>query len=122
MKEKTKAVKRVKTGGRKAGTPNKVTTDLRIRIADLIDVHFEKLIDDIAQLEPKERIDAMIKLFEYSLPKLQRVELDTGDISQQIIFNEVKTYEPKTLDEWYDLNRGKEKSSMNIGSMKSKAE
>lgn len=105
--DKKRTPKRKKTGGRKAGTPNKVTTDLRIRIADLIDVHFDKLIEDIEQLEPKERIDAMIKLFEYSLPKLQRVEVDAGNISQQIIFNEIKTYEPKTLDEWYDLNRGK---------------
>ena len=99
-----KKEKQTKYGGRKKGTPNKVTIDLRIRITDLIDVHFDKLIEDIAQLEPKERIDAMIKLFEYSLPKLQRVEVDAGDVSQQIIFNEIKTYEPKTLDEWYDIN------------------
>ena len=105
-----KKEKKQKTGGREKGTPNKVTTELRVRIADLIDVHFDTLIDDIAQLEPKERIAAMIKLFEYSLPKLQRVELDTGDVTQQIIFNEVKMYAPQTLDDWYNINRSDAKN------------
>ena len=98
--------KRQKTGGRTKGTPNKDTRELRERISDLIDMHFDKLSDDLLSLQPKERIEAMTKLLEYSLPKLQRVEVDAGDVSQQIIFNEVKTYQPKTLDDWYNSNRG----------------
>ena len=103
-----KKQKRIKTGGRKKGTPNKDVKELRERISDLIDLHFDKLSDDLLSLQPKERIEAMTKLFEYSLPKLQRMELDAGNVSQQIIFNEVKTYQPRTMDEWYDMNRGKE--------------
>ncbi len=97
--------KRQKTGGRKKGTPNKDTRELRERISDLIDMHFDKLSDDLLSLQPKERIEAMTKLLEYSLPKLQRVEVDAGDVSQQIIFNEVKTYQPETLNDWYNANR-----------------
>lgn len=113
-KNTMKKTKRIKTGGRTKGTPNKDTRELRERISELIDMHFDRLSDDLLSLQPKERIEAMTKLLEYSLPKLQRMEMDTGDISQQIIFNEVKTYQPKTLDDWYNLNRGKESDEDNV--------
>lgn len=67
-------VKRKKYGGRKKGTPNKDTKELRERINDLIDNNFDSIQADLDQLEPKERLDFLIKLFEYGLPKLQRVE------------------------------------------------
>ena len=73
-----KTKKRVKTGGRKKGTPNKVTTDLRTQISELIDNNFENIQSDIDNLEPKERLDFLGKLFEYSLPKLNRTEIDTN--------------------------------------------
>ena len=69
--------KRKKTGGREAGTPNKVTTALRERVDLLIDNNFERLQDDIDSLEPKERVDAILKLLEFTLPKLQRVDMET---------------------------------------------
>lgn len=67
-------VKRQKYGGRKKGTPNKDTKELRERISDLIDNNFDSIQADLDQLEPKEKLDFLIKLFEYALPKLQRVE------------------------------------------------
>lgn len=67
-------VKRKKYGGRKKGTPNKDTKELRERINDLIDNNFDSIQADLDQIEPKERLDFLIKLFEYGLPKLQRVE------------------------------------------------
>ena len=70
------AGKRKKYGGRKAGTPNKVTTDLREQISELIENNFKGIQKDIDNLESKERLDFLIKLFEYSLPKLNRTEID----------------------------------------------
>lgn len=67
--------KRKKYGGRKKGTPNLITTELRQRISDLIDNNFDQLQTDIDKLEPKERVETIIKLFEYSLPKLQRLDI-----------------------------------------------
>lgn len=67
-------VKRKKYGGRKKGTPNKDTKELRERVSDLIDNNFDRIQADLDQLEPKERLDFLVKLLEYGLPKLQRVE------------------------------------------------
>lgn len=60
--------------GRKPGSPNRVTGDLRARINALLSDSFDKIIDDFEQLEPRERVVAWVKLAEYVLPKLQRTE------------------------------------------------
>lgn len=77
--------KRKKYGGRKKGTPNLITTELRQRIRDLIDNNFEQLQTDINKLEPKERVETIIKLFEYSLPKLQRIDINNKAIKENDI-------------------------------------
>ncbi|MBC7570782.1 MAG: hypothetical protein H7319_13740 [Spirosoma sp.] len=66
-----------KTGGRTAGTPNKLTSDVRSRIAALIDEQFDTISSDLDALEPKERVTAYLKFLEYVLPK-QREQLNTG--------------------------------------------
>ena len=60
--------------GRPKGSPNKITSTLREMVSDLLSENYKSIIDDIKQLEPKERVDAWIKLLEYGLPKLQRME------------------------------------------------
>ena len=77
-----KPKKRTKTGGRKKGTPNRVTSELRDRVNYLIEDNFEKVIQDIESLEPKDRIDVFIKLLDYAIPKLQRV--DNFSVTQKI--------------------------------------
>ena len=71
-----KKQKRKKTGGRKKGTPNKDTKELRERISDLIDNNFDNIQADMDTLTPEKRLDFLVKLFEYSLPKLNRTEID----------------------------------------------
>jgi hypothetical protein len=63
-----------KTGGRAKGTPNKVTTDLRTWINELLDSNREQIVKDLRQLEPQQRVMIFEKLLSYSLPKLQSVE------------------------------------------------
>ncbi|MEO6039793.1 MAG: hypothetical protein ABIQ93_15370 [Saprospiraceae bacterium] len=60
--------------GRKSGAPNRVTSDLRQRILGLLDKNFDSLEADIQGLEPRERVNAWVKLLEYVVPKLQRTE------------------------------------------------
>lgn len=95
--------KRQKFGGRKKGTPNKDTKELREKISDLIDNNFENIQSDIDQLEPKERLDFLTKLFEYSLPKLSRTEInaDVTAKTQNIGFDirELYRMSEKTDDE-----------------------
>ena len=63
-----------KTGGRAKGTPNKVTTDLRTWINDLLDSNRRQIAKDIKQLEPQQRVMIFEKLLSYAVPKMQSVE------------------------------------------------
>jgi hypothetical protein len=78
MKETT--VKRLKTGGRAKGTPNKVTTEIREFYKELIENNLEQIESDLIELTPKERIEVLIKLSEYVIPKLNKVESNVDTI------------------------------------------
>lgn len=65
-----------KTGGRQTGSPNKVTADIKSRITALIDDHFDTISDDMATLEPKDRIAAYQRFMEYVLPKQREQKVD----------------------------------------------
>ena len=67
-----------KTGGRRAGTPNKASAAVRGAIAKMLDDYFtsETFNNDIAALKPKDRVDAMEKFAAYVSPKLQSTTLD----------------------------------------------
>ncbi len=61
----------IKHGGRKKGTPNRLTKEVRAVLKEVvfdeisqIHLHFEKL-------DPKERIELLIKLMPYVCPKIQ---------------------------------------------------
>jgi hypothetical protein len=60
--------------GRKKGTQNAVNRDLRERVRDLLESQFEQVAIDLAGLEPRDRVNAWLKLSEFVLPKLQRSE------------------------------------------------
>ncbi len=70
--------KGVKAGGRKAGTPNKVTTVQRSIINDLLCEYYitGKLSEDFNLLDPKDRLTIAERLFAYVLPKYQSIALD----------------------------------------------
>lgn len=80
-----------KFGGRKKGTPNKDTKQLREKIEMLLSDQWHQIQKDIQDLKPKDRIDTYIKLLEYSLPKLNRQyinpELDGQPINTPIFQN-----------------------------------
>src|SRR5690625_1714469 len=61
-------------GGRPKGSRNKTTIAARSFITDLIDKNQSQLEKDLKKLEPKERWDVYLKLMEFTLPKLQRID------------------------------------------------
>ena len=63
-----------KTGGRGKGTPNKITSDLRTWVSELINDNRKQLKKDLKSLEPKERWAVIEKLMCYAIPKMQSVE------------------------------------------------
>tara|TARA_B110000285_G_C14565074_1_gene355256 strand:- start:121 stop:297 length:177 start_codon:yes stop_codon:yes gene_type:complete len=51
-----------KSGGRQKGTPNKLTTEIRSVLKDIIYYEIDTIEERLLQLEPKERIELVIKL------------------------------------------------------------
>lgn len=58
------------------GTPNKQTKEFRERLSTLLDDRWDTFIQDLDKLSPRERVDTMVKLMEYTIPKLSRTEID----------------------------------------------
>lgn len=61
---------RGRLGGRAKGTPNRVTTDLKTWIADILNNGRERFEESLAQLEPQEYIRVFNGLLNYALPKM----------------------------------------------------
>ena len=62
-----------KTGGRVKGTPNKLTKELRSSLKNILNSELELLEENMSQLDPKERIEILIKMMPYVFPKLENV-------------------------------------------------
>lgn len=75
----------IKTGGRKPGSTNKANTDLKTRIAALLDEQFDTIAEDMEMLFPKDRLNAYLKLIEYVLPKQREQKLDLSTLSDEEI-------------------------------------
>ena len=69
---------REKTGGRIQGSTNKASTDIKSKIASLIDNQFDAITNDLELLEPKERVTAYLKFLEYVLPKQREQKIDVS--------------------------------------------
>lgn len=65
---------KAKTGGRKKGTPNKFTQTTREMISEIVEGQLETLMNEINELDPKERADFVVKLLPYVVPKLNSVD------------------------------------------------
>ena len=76
---------REKTGGRKPGSTNKASTDIKSKIATLIDSQFDAINADLEQLEPKDRVMAYLKFLEYVLPKQREQKIDLSTLTDEQI-------------------------------------
>lgn len=67
-----------KTGGRKPGSLNKTTKVSREMIVGVLEKYQESgmMSEDLEALEPKDRIDIMVKLMNFVLPKMQSTQMD----------------------------------------------
>ena len=59
--------------GRPKGSKNAVTRQLREKLKNLIDSELENLPDLLAEMEPQARLDLIVKLLPYALPKVQSI-------------------------------------------------
>lgn len=69
--------KRRKTGGRKKGTPNKINSGLRDKIAGFLDNNFDDAMNEWKKIkDPAQKVRTFCDLMKYAVPTLQSVSLD----------------------------------------------
>lgn len=78
-----------KKAGRPKGSPNKITAGLRELVKDITSGYFDtdNFKNDLAALEPKDRASIMLKLLDFSLPKLRSIEMKPSQDQVQRIIN-----------------------------------
>lgn len=81
-----------KTGGRQKGTPNTVTAFSKSIIQGIIDryTNSDKFTEDFGKLDPKDRIDVIIKLTGFVIPKPQSVDINMNQQTTKTIEDKLK--------------------------------
>ena len=70
-----------KFGGRKKGTPNKMTKEFTSTLIDVLFHEIEEIEDRLDLLDPKDRLELLIKLMPYALPKVTSISHKTNEPS-----------------------------------------
>ena len=68
-----------KFGGRTKGTPNRLTKELRTLLKDILYQELEIFQDHLDHLEPKERLEILVKIMPYVFPKVQNTSHTTNE-------------------------------------------
>lgn len=77
-----------KTGGRKKGVENKVTgraKELLLLAIDEQSDKFNKVMNDLSELEPKEWAKIMVNLFKYVVPEKIDLTTNNKDLNTPVI-------------------------------------
>lgn len=77
-------VKKVKYGGRKKGTPNRLTKEIRLILKDSIFREISSLEKNLEKLDPKTRIELLVKLLPFICPKIKN---ESYRIDEPLTFN-----------------------------------
>ena len=68
-----------KFGDRKKGTPNRLTKELRTLLKDILYEELERTQEYLDLLEPKERLEVLVKLMPYIFPKVTNTSHTTNE-------------------------------------------
>lgn len=68
-----------KFGGRQKGTPNVLTKEVRTVLKAIVFEEVTLIQDHLKELDPKVRLQILIKLLPYVCPKLESVQYDLGE-------------------------------------------
>ena len=69
----------IKHGGRQKGTPNRLTKELRSVLKDIVYQELGDIQKCLELLESKERLELLIKLMPYVLPKVTSISHKTNE-------------------------------------------
>jgi hypothetical protein len=98
-----------KFGGRKKGTPNKSTTEIRQGFHLLIENNLDKLedwLEKIAEEDPVKALDMIHKFGDFIVPKLSRSEV-TNTTTVDELFKMTPTERAERMKELNKLNNKK---------------
>ena len=78
--------------GRPKGAKDRVNTTLKQWVIELLNENREQIQKDLKKLSPRDRVNAMLGLLPYVMPKLQAVNADiTMDSLSEVQINDVAT-------------------------------
>lgn len=87
---------RINKAGRKAGTPNKTTEQLRGVFQSFLEANLDKLQTDFDQLEPKDRLSFIERVAKMILPPpVDPLEAMTDEQLKQLHDRLIETYKTK---------------------------
>ena len=101
---------RAKTGGRTKGVLNKETAVIRESFQSLINNNLKQLGEDLKELEPKDRIKAIIDLSKFVLPTLKATDLISKDDEnfKRVTINLGRGIDPNATNK--DANNGADRN------------
>ena len=70
-------MERIKTGGRKVGTPNRVTSTTKEIITKILDFNLETVQADLDSMEPVDRVKCIISLARLVVPSQVEAQVQT---------------------------------------------
>ena len=70
---------RQKTGGRKANTPNRINAEAKEVIQNLVNSEVNKIPQLLEELQPKDRLEILIKLIAFVVPKQTKLQLEADE-------------------------------------------
>jgi hypothetical protein len=75
--------------GRPKGSKNRSTSEIKTAFQNLLDANVIQMESDLKKLSPKDRINVLLKLSEFVLPKMKNTESDLKETDNIIIIREV---------------------------------
>lgn len=72
-------MKGAKTGGREKGTPNRLTKELRSALKNILHDEIEKLPEHLATLDAKDRIELLVKIMPFVLPRVEVIKATANE-------------------------------------------
>ena len=104
-----------KTGGRQAGTPNKVTTEIRNFLSSLVFDNIDLITQDFRQLTTEQRMILLPKILPYIAPRMKPQTDDEQEKQEQrtLQLQEYRQHAEQIFD-WVEQNQQPQDTQDNI--------
>ena len=82
-----------KTGGRKPGTPNRVTVDVREALRTLaqgLAPRVQGWLTEVAESDPGRALDLYLRALEFTVPRMARLHVDISTLTDEEILQELE--------------------------------